>query len=62
MFPNITVHDTVAVRTGGTLAVAFRKNSPQVAKGLNAIIKNYRAWLGVRQHGGKALPAEHAPT
>ncbi len=41
VFPNITVHDTVAVRTNGTLAVAFRKNSPQVAKGLNAIIKNY---------------------
>jgi membrane-bound lytic murein transglycosylase MltF len=41
VFPNITVHDTAAVRTNGTLAVAFRKNSPQVAKGLNAIIKNY---------------------
>jgi membrane-bound lytic murein transglycosylase MltF len=41
VFPNITVHDSVAVKTGGTLAVAFRKNSPQVAAGLNAIIKQY---------------------
>jgi membrane-bound lytic murein transglycosylase MltF len=41
VFTNLTVHDTVAVRTGGNLAVAFRKNSPQVAKGLNAIIDKY---------------------
>jgi membrane-bound lytic murein transglycosylase MltF len=41
VFPNITVHDTVAVHTGGTLAVAMRKNSPQVANGLNAIISQY---------------------
>jgi membrane-bound lytic murein transglycosylase MltF len=41
VFPNLTVHDDVAVRTGGNLAVAFRKNSPQVAAGLNAIIDKY---------------------
>ena len=41
VFPNITAHDTVAVRSGGTLAVAMRKNSPQLAKGLNAIIKTF---------------------
>ena len=35
------MHDTVAVRTGGTLAVAIRKNSPQLAAGLNAIIDKY---------------------
>jgi membrane-bound lytic murein transglycosylase MltF len=38
---DLTVHDTVAVRTGGTIAVAIRKNSPQLAAGLNAIIDNY---------------------
>jgi len=41
VFPNLTVHDDVAVRSGGNLAVAFRKNSPQVAAGLNAIIDKY---------------------
>jgi membrane-bound lytic murein transglycosylase MltF len=41
VLPNLTVHDDVAVRTGGNLAVAFRKNSPQVAAGLNAIIDEY---------------------
>jgi membrane-bound lytic murein transglycosylase MltF len=37
----LTVHDSVAVRTGGNLAVAIRKNSPQLAAGLNAIIDEY---------------------
>jgi membrane-bound lytic murein transglycosylase MltF len=32
------VHDRVALRTGGDLAVAIRKNSPQFAKELNAFI------------------------
>ena len=40
-FTDITVHDTVAVRTNGTLAVAIRRNSPQLAAGLNAIIAKY---------------------
>jgi membrane-bound lytic murein transglycosylase MltF len=31
----------VAVRTGGNLAVAIRKGSPQLAAGLNAIIDEY---------------------
>jgi membrane-bound lytic murein transglycosylase MltF len=40
-FTDITVHDTLAVRTGGNLAVAIRKNSPQLAAGLNGIIGKY---------------------
>jgi len=38
---NLTVHDAVAVRSGGHLAVAIRKNSPQLAAGLNGIIAKY---------------------
>jgi membrane-bound lytic murein transglycosylase MltF len=38
---DLTLHDTVAVRTGGHLAVAIRKNNPQLAAGLNAIIEKY---------------------
>jgi hypothetical protein len=31
----LTVHDTVAVRTDGKLAVAIRKDSPQLAAAPN---------------------------
>jgi membrane-bound lytic murein transglycosylase MltF len=41
VFTSITVNNSAAVRSGGTLAVAFRKDSPQMAKGLNAIIAKY---------------------
>ncbi len=41
VFPNLAVHDTVAVRTGGSLAIAIRKDSPQLAARLNAIIAKY---------------------
>lgn len=38
VFTDLTVHDDVAVRSGGELAVAFRKNSPQLAATLNAFL------------------------
>jgi len=41
VFPNLTVHEDVAVRTGASLAVAFRKNSPQLAAALNKFLGNY---------------------
>jgi membrane-bound lytic murein transglycosylase MltF len=41
VLPGITVHETAAVRTGGVLAVAIRKGSPQLARGLNVVIKSY---------------------
>jgi membrane-bound lytic murein transglycosylase MltF len=41
VFTDITLHDTARLRTGGQLAVAIRRNSPQLAAGLNAIIKKY---------------------
>jgi membrane-bound lytic murein transglycosylase MltF len=41
VFTELNVHDAVAVRTGGNLAVAIRKNNPQLAAGLNAIIAEY---------------------
>jgi membrane-bound lytic murein transglycosylase MltF len=39
IFPNITVHDGVAVRTGGDIAWAIRKGSPQ----LKAAVDNFMA-------------------
>jgi len=38
IFTNMTVHDTVTVRTGGELAVAIRKNSPQLKAALNEFL------------------------
>ena len=42
VFPNITVHRDVAVRSGGNLALAFRKENPQLRAFVNQ---------GIRKHG-----------
>jgi membrane-bound lytic murein transglycosylase MltF len=41
IFKKLTVHDTVTLRTGGDLAVAIRKGSPQLAAEVNAIIEEH---------------------
>ena len=41
VFTNLTVHDNVAVRTGGTLGVAIRKNSPKLSQALNTFMGKY---------------------
>lgn len=41
IFPDLTIHNNLAVRTGGNLAVAIRKNSPQFASELNAFIAEH---------------------
>jgi len=41
VFPNLTVHQDVAVRTGGSLAIGLRKNSPQLAAALNTFMDKY---------------------
>ena len=38
VFPDIRVHGDIALRTGGNLAVAIRKNSPQLTTELNGFI------------------------
>jgi membrane-bound lytic murein transglycosylase MltF len=38
VFPELKVYDNISLRTGGTLAVAIRKNSPQLAAELNGFI------------------------
>jgi membrane-bound lytic murein transglycosylase MltF len=38
MFPDLNVHNSITLRTGGNLAVAIRKNSPQTAAELNRFI------------------------
>ena len=41
VFPNLTVHEDVAVRSGGSLAIAIRKSSPQLAEALNTFMDKY---------------------
>src|SRR5688572_1356414 len=41
VFPNLVLHENVAVRTGGRLAIAVRKNSPQLTAALNTFMRNY---------------------
>ena len=38
IFDDITVHEDLAVRTGGKIAWMFRKNSPQLEKEINAFV------------------------
>ncbi len=42
IFDNITAHHDLAVRTGGEIAWAFRKNSPKLADEVNAFIRANR--------------------
>jgi len=41
VFPAMTVHDDIVLRTGGTLAVAVRKDSPKLIAALNSFIGKY---------------------
>ena len=42
VFENIRVHEDLAVRSGGEIAWAYRKNSPQLAEMVNAFVKQHR--------------------
>jgi membrane-bound lytic murein transglycosylase MltF len=41
VFPNMTVHEDIAIRKGGTLAIAIRRNSPQLSGALNTFMDKY---------------------
>jgi membrane-bound lytic murein transglycosylase MltF len=43
VFPKLTVHDQIAVRTGGEVAWAFRKNSPQLKASLDDFVAHNKA-------------------
>lgn len=42
VFDKITVHDDLAVNTGGEIAWAFRKDSPKLAAVVNAFVKDHK--------------------
>ncbi len=39
VFANLSVHEDIALRTGGAIAVGIRKNSPQLLQALNTFMK-----------------------
>ena len=41
VFPDLNIHDNIALRTGGSLAVAVRKNNPQLVHALNTFMGKY---------------------
>jgi membrane-bound lytic murein transglycosylase MltF len=41
VFRHLIVHDSIALHTGGTLAIAVRKNNPQLLAGLNTFMGKY---------------------
>jgi len=42
IFDNITIHQNIALRTGGDIAWAFRKNSPKLKAVVNEFIKGHK--------------------
>lgn len=48
IFTNLTVHTDVALRSGGVLAVAFRKESPKLRDAVNAWIREHGKGDGFR--------------
>ena len=47
IFPGLTVHDSVAVRTGGEVAWAFRKGSPQLKAVLDDFATRHKAGTAI---------------
>jgi membrane-bound lytic murein transglycosylase MltF len=41
VFPDLNIHDTLTLRTGGNLAVAIRKNSPKLAAEINSYVDKF---------------------
>ena len=48
VFPSITVHRDIAVRSGGSLAVAFRKDNPKLREAVNTWLKKHGKGDGFR--------------
>jgi len=42
VFKEVKVHENIALRTGGNIAWAFRKNSPQLKARVNAFVKTHK--------------------
>ena len=59
IFTDLTVHDTVAVRAGASLAVPFRKRQPPPQGRARRLPGEVRPRYGVRERHPEALPRQH---
>ena len=59
VFTNITVHRDVTVRSGGTLAVAFRKENPKLREAVNTWIKKHGAGRCIPERDRTSLSRDH---
>ena len=58
VFPQITVNDNAKVRTGGEIAWAMRKDSPQLKAAVDELHQAQRQGHDDREHDPGALPEE----
>ena len=58
IFPQLTVHDNVAVRTGGEIAWAIRKDSPQLKATLDDFATRHKVGTSTGNQAPDALPEE----
>ena len=58
VFPDITVHREVSVRSGGSLAVAFRKENPRLREVVNTWLKKHGQGRRVPERRRTALSTE----
>ncbi len=58
IFTDIKVHNDVPVRTGGKLAVAFRKENPEASRGGQRLARQARQGRRLPQRGRTPLSAE----
>ena len=54
VFPKITVHDNVVVRSGGDVAWAIRKNSPQLKAAVDDFVTRNRSGPRRQHDPGRA--------
>ncbi len=59
VFTGITVHKDVAVRTGGRLAVAFRKDNPKLLEAVNGWLRKHQKGDAFSEHRRTPLSSEH---
>ena len=62
VFTELTVHNDVAVRSGGSLAVAFRKENPQASRGRQHVDREARQGRRLPERDRAALSAERRST
>ena len=58
VFTDLKVHKGVTLRTGGVLAVAFRKENPKLREEVNTWIKEARRGGWLPKRGRASLPSE----